>query len=281
MQGVKGGLAKKLNFIQTISTLKQSLALLIQSPQIYEEEDNRSNNLPELAVGYTSVSDHVRDVKVEELEFNVSNKENVILSIESKGEALANDNTDFTFSTENSMERNNMHEAEEDNESNDGYLLDFEEKCPPGGEESVILYTTSLRGIRKTFEDCHSIRILLENMRVLYNERDVSFHMEYREELWTILDGRVVPPRLFIKGRYIGGADEVVKLHEQGKLKKLLEGIAVQVSNCLCGGCGNMRFVVCLNCNGSRKIFAGGEGDEFFIRCHECNENGLVKCLIC
>ncbi|KAL3569283.1 hypothetical protein D5086_029173 [Populus alba] len=42
------------------------------------------------------------------------------------------------------------------------------------------------------------------------------------EELWRIMGGRVIPPRLFIKGRYIGGADEVTGLHEQGKLKNLL-----------------------------------------------------------
>ncbi|KAF9597630.1 hypothetical protein IFM89_020109, partial [Coptis chinensis] len=43
--------------------------------------------------------------------------------------------------------------------------------------------------------------------------------------MWRILDSRVVPPRLFIKGRYIGGADAVVTLHEQGKLLQLLEGL--------------------------------------------------------
>ena len=48
--------------------------------------------------------------------------------------------------------------------------------------------------------------------------------LHWREELWRILGGRVIPPRLFTKGRYIGGADEVAGLHEQGKLRKLLEG---------------------------------------------------------
>ncbi|KAL7198077.1 hypothetical protein ACSBR2_020570 [Camellia fascicularis] len=117
-------------------------------------------------------------------------------------------------------------------------LLDFEEKCPPGGSEVVILYTTSLRGIRKTFEDCCSIRFLLESFRVLYHERDVSMHLEFREELWRIAGGRVVPPRLFIKGRHIGGADEVVGLHEQGRLRNLLRGIPPKPYNGPCNGCG-------------------------------------------
>ncbi|XP_050228997.1 uncharacterized protein At5g39865 [Mercurialis annua] len=161
-------------------------------------------------------------------------------------------------------------------------LSQFEEKCPPGGLESVTLYTTSLRSIRKTFEECQTILFLLQSFKVSFYERDVSMHLEYREELWRTLGGRVIPPCLFIKGRYIGGADEVVTLHEQGKLKKLLEGIPLVLSSSPCGGCGNKRFVVCFHCGGSRKVFVDREScDEMFIRCQECNENGLVKCSIC
>lgn len=162
-------------------------------------------------------------------------------------------------------------------------LQEFEEKCPPGGNDSVILYTTSMRGIRKTFEDCTAIRFLLDSFRIQYLERDVSMHLEYREELWRIMGCRVVPPRLFIRGRYIGGADEVVGLHERGKLRKLLQGIPMIPNNSACNGCGGIRFVLCFNCNGSRKV-TNPEGlgdDEMAIRCPECNENGLVKCPLC
>ncbi|KAF7116431.1 hypothetical protein RHSIM_RhsimUnG0029400 [Rhododendron simsii] len=74
-------------------------------------------------------------------------------------------------------------------------LLDFEERCPPGGIDSVVLYTTGLRGIRKTFEDCNSIKFLLDSFRVLYSERDISMHSVFREELWMTLGGKIVPPR--------------------------------------------------------------------------------------
>ncbi|GMI79669.1 hypothetical protein like AT5G06470 [Hibiscus trionum] len=173
-------------------------------------------------------------------------------------------------------------------------LSDFEEKCPPGGENAVVFYTTSLRGIRKTFEDCSSIRFLLDSFKVSVHERDVSMDMGFREELWNILGCRVIPPKLFIKGRYIGGADEVVGLHEQGKLKKLLEEVppSCNVSNNVCSCCGNLRFLICSSCNGSRKVYEergddhgdGGDdgGDEFCIkRCNDCNENGLIKCPLC
>ncbi|KAK9289569.1 hypothetical protein L1049_007725 [Liquidambar formosana] len=173
--------------------------------------------------------------------------------------------------------------AHEVNEHKEEYpsLSDFEEKCPPAGGDSIILYTTSMRGIRKTYEDCKTIRFLLESLRVLFHERDVSMHVEFREELWKIMGSRVVPPRLFIKGRYIGGADEVVKLHEQGKLRKLLQGIPLVQGNHPCSGCAGVRFVLCLNCNGSRRVFTDEGNDESFIRCSQCNENGLVKCPIC
>ncbi|XP_052186899.1 uncharacterized protein LOC127797797 [Diospyros lotus] len=158
-------------------------------------------------------------------------------------------------------------------------LLEFEEKCPPGGGESVILYTTGLRGIRKTFEDCSSVRFLLETFRVLFFERDISMHSEFREELWRILGEKTVPPRLFIKGRYVGGAEKVLSLHEQGKLRRLLEVAPVDRSEGPCEGCGGVRFVMCFNCSGSHKVVSGESG--LSEKCPECNENGLIICPIC
>lgn len=160
-------------------------------------------------------------------------------------------------------------------------LLEFEEKCPPGGSDSVILYTTGLRGIRKTFEDCRSIRSLLDRFRILYFERDISMHSEYKDELWEILGRKIVPPRLFIKGRYIGGAEEVQGLLEQGKFKVLLEGIPIDHIQVPCESCNGVRFIVCFNCNGSRKILSDGNGETLNCCCPHCNENGLLICPMC
>ncbi|KAE8678566.1 putative two-component sensor protein histidine protein kinase [Hibiscus syriacus] len=165
-----------------------------------------------------------------------------------------------------------------DEDANGDPLLGFEEKCPAGVDGSVILYTTTLKGIRKTFEDCNSLRFLLESFRVIFYERDVSMHTEYREELWRILGGRVMPPRLFIKGRYIGGADEVLTLHEQGKLKMLFNGVPMDTCNGACEGCGGVRFVLCFVCNGSHKIISD---DGLSSKCMQCNENGLIVCPLC
>lgn len=145
-------------------------------------------------------------------------------------------------------------------------------------DSSVVLYTTSLRGIRKTFEDCKTIKFLLGSFRVVYSERDVSMHMEYREELWGILGGRVVPPRLFVRGKYVGGADEVVGLHDNGMLRAMLQGIPLAPSSRPCGACGGMTFLLCSTCNGSRKVNVANGARA---RCPDCNENGLVKCTLC
>ncbi|XP_062091709.1 uncharacterized protein At5g39865-like [Humulus lupulus] len=171
---------------------------------------------------------------------------------------------------------------EKDGDGDDDPLLEFEEKCPPGGSESIIFYTTTLRGIRKTFEGCSSIRFLLESFRVLYYERDVSMHLEFREELRMILDGRALPPKLFIRGRYIGGAEEVLGLHEQGKLRPLFKSVPIDRSDGPCEGCGGVRFVVCFNCNGSHKVISEeDDGNGQYQICPKCNENGLIICPLC
>lgn len=167
-----------------------------------------------------------------------------------------------------------------ESEENRDPVLDFEERCPPGGSDSVVLYTTGLRGIRKTFEDCNSIKFLLDSFRVMYSERDISMHSVFREELWMTLGGKIVPPRLFIKGRYIGGAEVVLTLHEQGKLRPLFEGVPVDWSEGPCDGCAGFRFVVCSNCNGSHKVVSG-DAAASSEDCPECNENGLIICPLC
>ncbi|KAK9733152.1 hypothetical protein RND81_04G047200 [Saponaria officinalis] len=167
-------------------------------------------------------------------------------------------------------------------------LTEFDEKCPPGGMDSVIFYTTSLRGIRKTFEDCQSIRFLLQSFGVIFYERDVSVHTEYRDELWRVMGEKSLPPRLFIRGRYIGGADKVLTLNEQGKLRPLFRDIPIDFSEGPCRVCCGLRFMLCYNCDGSRKVFkdddhggGGGGNGGVWTKCLECNENGLVVCPLC
>ncbi|KAH0448059.1 hypothetical protein IEQ34_021859 [Dendrobium chrysotoxum] len=45
-------------------------------------------------------------------------------------------------------------------------LESFEKRCPPEGEQVVVLYTTTLQAIHKSFEDCNTVRIMLEGLGV-------------------------------------------------------------------------------------------------------------------
>jgi glutaredoxin domain-containing cysteine-rich protein 1 len=83
---------------------------------------------------------------------------------------------------------------------------------------------------------------------------------------------------VFVKGRLIGGADQVVKLEEEGKLEILFDGIPKGLAGG-CEGCAGVRFVMCVECNGSCKVLH--EEQKKMVRCGECNENGLMQCPIC
>ncbi|KAJ0234960.1 Glutaredoxin family protein [Hirschfeldia incana] len=170
-------------------------------------------------------------------------------------------------------------EQDEDVIAEEEPLSGFEERCPPGGEESVVFYTTTLRGIRKTFDDCNMIRFLLDSFKVKYYERDVSMHVRYREELRRISEGTevVLPPVLFVKGRCIGGAQRVLGLHEQGKFRGLFDGVPL-AGDTPCGRCDGFRFLMCEGCRGSRRIVSS---DGSRVQCLLCNENGLVVCVDC
>ncbi|KAM2104566.1 hypothetical protein ACFX1R_015152 [Malus domestica] len=154
----------------------------------------------------------------------------------------------------------------------------FEKKCPPGGENAVVVYTTTLRGIRKTFEDCNNLRSIVESHLVHVLERDISMDSGFKEEIRRLMGTKEVKvPLVFVKGRLIGGADEVVKLEEEGKLGILFDGIPRAVIGCQ--GCAGMRFVMCMVCNGSCKVL--DEVKKKMVKCGECNENGLIHCPLC
>lgn len=156
------------------------------------------------------------------------------------------------------------------------YLEDFELKCPAGCEDKIVLYFTSLRGIRKTYENCCLVRFILKGFGVLVDARDIWMHSKFKEELNDLMGAALPVPRLFIKGRYIGGAEDVKRIHEEGVLELLLEGFPAEC-NSMCEFCGGVRFVPCNTCSGSCKMVSIDE----ISRCPDCNENGLMLCPSC
>uniref|UniRef100_A0ACD5V221 Uncharacterized protein n=1 Tax=Avena sativa TaxID=4498 RepID=A0ACD5V221_AVESA len=156
---------------------------------------------------------------------------------------------------------------------------------PPGGKRKAVVYFTSLRGVRKTFVDCCAVRSILRSYGVRVDERDVSMHAAFKAEIAQLLAAaRATLPRVFIDGRYLGGAEDVQALHEAGELALALEGCdaaPVRKLGCMeaCAACGDVRFVPCETCYGSCKIFV--EDEDEFRRCPDCNENGLIGCPVC
>jgi glutaredoxin domain-containing cysteine-rich protein 1 len=150
----------------------------------------------------------------------------------------------------------------------------------PGTEDRIVVYLTSLRGIRRTYEDCYSVRMIFRGFRVWIDERDVSMDSAYRRELQGVLgEKNVTLPQVFVRGKYLGGAEIIKQLFEIGELAKILQGFPVREPGFVCESCGDVRFAPCANCDGSRKVF--DEEEERVKRCLECNENGLIRCPDC
>lgn len=167
-------------------------------------------------------------------------------------------------------------------------------------KEKVVLYITSLRGVRKTYEDCCNVRVIFKGLGVKVDERDVSMHSGFKDELKELLgDGynKGGLPKVFIGKNYIGGAEEIRRMHEEGKLERVIEGCEMVeddgcgINGVGCEACGDMRFVPCETCSGSCKVYYEHEEEEEdeeldesefgFQRCPDCNENGLIRCPIC
>lgn len=160
----------------------------------------------------------------------------------------------------------------------------FEKICPPEGENKVVVYTTSLRGIRKTYEDCNAVKSALESLGIAICERDVSMDRGFREELRELMKGKIDRdlPRVFVLGRYVGGVEEVVRFVEEGWFGKVFDEMPKRKIKGVCPGCGDVRFLPCFECSGSCKVVVNEEvKGGVVVRCKQCNENGLVLCPIC
>lgn len=183
---------------------------------------------------------------------------------------------------------------------NDAKKVNFVAKDCKSGKDRVVVYFTSLRGVRKTFEDCCHVKVILKGLCVRVDERDVSMHSGFKEELRELLGEGFSGgglPRVFVGRKYIGGAEEIRRMHEEGQLEKVVEGCEMVDDGggggvgSFCEACGDIRFVPCETCSGGCKIYHEGdeeeqeeleEGEEYgFQRCPDCNENGLIRCPIC
>lgn len=71
---------------------------------------------------------------------------------------------------------------------------------------------------------CASAKRLLTQKGARYNEIDIEVKPEKRAEMIEKAGGRKTVPQIFIKGRHIGGSDDLHALDRKGQLDPLLQG---------------------------------------------------------
>uniref|UniRef100_A0A3Q3W0W4 Glutaredoxin domain-containing protein n=1 Tax=Mola mola TaxID=94237 RepID=A0A3Q3W0W4_MOLML len=150
----------------------------------------------------------------------------------------------------------------------------------------IVIYTTSFRVVRTTFERCELVRKIFQNHRVKFVEKNIALDCEYGKELEERCKRVGEPPSLpvvFIDGHYLGGAEKILGMNESGELQDLLTKIErVQLPQ-MCQTCGDFAFIPCPMCHGSKmSVFRNCFTDSFkALKCTSCNENGLQQCVSC
>lgn len=82
----------------------------------------------------------------------------------------------------------------------------------------VTIYTGMLCGY------CAAAKRLLEQKGVAFDEIDVTFNREARNDMAERAQGATSVPQIFIGTRHIGGCDELYALEESAELDTLLTG---------------------------------------------------------
>ncbi|XP_051505657.1 glutaredoxin domain-containing cysteine-rich protein 1 [Myxocyprinus asiaticus] len=150
----------------------------------------------------------------------------------------------------------------------------------------IVIYTTSFRVVRTTFERCEIVRKIFQNHRVKFIEKNIALDSEYGKELETRCKRVGESPSLpvvFIDGHYLGGAEKILEMNELGELQDLLTKIERVQQPDSCQTCGGFAFVPCPMCHGSKmSVFRNCFTDSFkALKCTACNENGLQPCSSC
>ncbi|KAM8907688.1 glutaredoxin domain-containing cysteine-rich protein 1 [Spinachia spinachia] len=150
----------------------------------------------------------------------------------------------------------------------------------------IVIYTTSFRVVRTTFERCQMVGKIFQNHRVKFVEKNIALDSEYGKELEERCKRVGEPPSLpvvFIDGHYLGGAEKILGMNESGELQDFLTKIERVQQPQACQTCGGYAFIPCPMCHGSKmSVFRNCFTDSFkALKCTSCNENGLQPCVSC
>ncbi|XP_071724036.1 uncharacterized protein [Rutidosis leptorrhynchoides] len=136
-------------------------------------------------------------------------------------------------------------------------------------KSSIVLYFTSLHIIRRTFEECRTVRAILQgyHRRVEIDERDLSIDCKFIDELHELMKSirkNISFPAVFMGGEYIGGAEEIQGLHESGELRRMIDRLP----------CGRGGLAVV----GSTPPATAARGVEGIIVCNGIENGELYAC---
>ncbi|XP_013782517.1 glutaredoxin domain-containing cysteine-rich protein CG12206-like [Limulus polyphemus] len=152
-------------------------------------------------------------------------------------------------------------------------------------EGRVVLYTTTMGIIRRTFEKCRHVRNILQTLLVKFEERDVFMNRTHQRELLERLETGVVQvPQIFVEGNWFANAEILESLNESGELRQVLRPYKRSSFGGVCQQCGGFRYLPCSLCGGSKK--SANHRHHFNIgyvalRCMNCDESGLIRCDKC
>ncbi len=92
----------------------------------------------------------------------------------------------------------------------------------------MVVYTTTFRGVRATYEECKYVLSVFHNLRVRAEERDIYVHKYYYRELEDRVEKRRVSvPQIFISGQHIGVRTACI-YHDMGQAHVIGLGCACQ-----------------------------------------------------
>ena len=172
-------------------------------------------------------------------------------------------------------------------------------ECRPE-DRGLLLFTSSMTAVKVTADACRQAAGLLNALMIDVEARDVFVNLEYASQLKRLhaehSGGATSPtqskkglpelPQLYANGKLIGGLADLKALDDEGKLASTLEpyrldhqrGREIEANKRHCDECGGRRFLVCDECNGSRR---GKQVFGKYLKCAYCNENGLRACASC
>ncbi len=69
---------------------------------------------------------------------------------------------------------------------------------------------------------CIAAKRLLENLNLKFQEKVVDNQPSLRNEMYNVTHGKKTVPQIFIGDKHVGGCDDLMLMHENGELMRLI-----------------------------------------------------------